>query len=262
MARFRITIEYEGTRYHGWQANTGVKTIQGEILSACETLFNTKRIELYGAGRTDAGVHALGQVAHLEAPTQMHPENIVERLNEMLPYDIHILKAETCEADFHARHSAVARSYAYLISRRRSAFGKRYAWWVKEDISVSKIKEAARVLEGFHDFSSFGATTPDEKSTKVNLQHLSITENGNTVLIHIIGSHFLWMMVRRIVGVLVYAGKGKITEKEIIGFLRKTSERPGQLAAPASGLYLERIYYPGDTLNNNPEMPLKFFLHI
>ena len=130
MARFRLRIEYEGSRYHGWQFNPGVKTIQGELLHACQPLFNTKKIELYGAGRTDAGVHALGQVAHLDVPTQMHPETIRDRLNAVLPYDIHILDAVSCDPRFHARHSAVARSYIYVISRRRSAFGKRYVWWV------------------------------------------------------------------------------------------------------------------------------------
>ena len=100
MSRFRLLIEYEGSNYHGWQQNAGVKTIQGEMLTACEKLFNTKKIELYGSGRTDAGVHALGQVAHLDVPTQMHAETMIGRLNEILPYDIHILKLEKCDRSF------------------------------------------------------------------------------------------------------------------------------------------------------------------
>ena len=215
MSRFRLLIEYEGSRYHGWQQNAGVKTIQGEMLKACEELFNTKKIELYGAGRTDAGVHALGQVAHLDAPTEMPAETMIGRLNEMLPYDIHILKLEKCDAAFHARHNAVARSYVYVISRRRSAFGKRYVWWVKEDLSVKKMQEASAIFKGFHDFSSFGATTTEEKSTLVDISHLNVSESGNLIVIHILGSHFLWMMVRRITGVLVHAGKGKLTIAEI-----------------------------------------------
>jgi tRNA pseudouridine38-40 synthase len=256
MSRFRVLIEYEGTRYHGWQQNAGVKTVQGEIISSCEKLFNTKRIELYGAGRTDAGVHATGQVAHLEVPTQMYPETITGRLNELLPYDIHILNIEKCDENFHARHSAIARSYVYAVSRRRSAFGKHYVWWVKEDLSVIEMKKAASVLKGFHDFSSFGAATPDEKSTKVNIQHLEVTESGNMIYIHIIGSHFLWMMVRRVAGTIVHAGKGKLSIKEIQGFLKSHSERPSQLAAPPSGLYLERIYYPGEPFDLQPLVPI------
>ncbi len=256
MSRFRLLIEYDGSLYHGWQKNAGVKTIQGEILNACELVFNTKRIELYGSGRTDTGVHALGQVAHLDVPTQMHAESIVTKLNETLPHDIHIISLVTCDARFHARHSAVARSYIYAISRRRSAFGKRYVWWVKEDLSIDKMQEAAGLLTGFHDFSSFGAASPEEKSTLVEISHLKVSESGNMILIHIVGSHFLWMMVRRITGVLVHAGKGKLPAKEIKGFMDRHSERPSQLAAPPSGLYLQRVYYPGEPIDYKPQIPI------
>jgi tRNA pseudouridine38-40 synthase len=256
MSRFRLLIEYEGSNYHGWQQNAGVKTIQGEMLKACHQLFNTKRIELYGAGRTDAGVHALGQVAHLDVPTQMPAESMVVRLNEILPSDIHVLKLEKCNTGFHARHDAVARSYVYVISRRRSAFGKRYVWWVKENLSVGKMKEASALFRGFHDFSSFGAGKGEEESTLVDIGHLDVNESGNQILIHILGSHFLWMMVRRITGVLVHAGKGKLTIKEIQGFMDQYSERPSQLAAPPSGLYLHRVYYPGESFEYHPKIPV------
>jgi tRNA pseudouridine38-40 synthase len=258
MSRFRLLIEYEGTRYHGWQQNPGVKTIQGEMLNVCEQLFNTKKIELYGAGRTDAGVHAMGQVAHLDVPTQMHADTMLGRLNELLPYDIHVLGIEPCDDNFHARHSAVARSYVYVISRRRSAFGKHYCWWVKDDLATDKMRESAALFRGFHDFSSFGVATAEEKSTRVNIQHLEVSESGNMILIHIVGSHFLWMMVRRIAGVLVYAGRGKLSNREIKGFLEKRTERPSQLAAPPSGLYFEKVYYPGDPVNLHPCIPVAF----
>ncbi len=256
MSRFRLLIEYEGSQYHGWQQNAGVKTIQGEMLLACEKIFDTKNIELYGSGRTDAGVHALGQVAHLDVATGMHPKTILLRLNEILPYDINVLKLEKCDDAFHARHNAVARSYIYIISRKRSAFGKRYVWWVKEDLSIDKMKEAASLFRGFHDFSSFGAPTAEEKSTLVDISYLDVKESGNQVIIHIMGSHFLWMMVRRITGVLVHAGKGKLTTKEIQGFLDQHSERPSQLSAPPSGLYLQRVYYPGERFEFNPKIPV------
>ena len=256
MSRFRLLIEYEGSQYHGWQQNAGVKTIQGEMLQACQKLFDTNKIELYGAGRTDAGVHALGQVAHLDVPTEMHAKTILVRLNEILPYDINILKLEKCDAKFHARYNAVARSYVYIISRRRSAFGKRYVWWVKEDLSVNKMQEASAIFKGFHDFSSFGATTAEENSTQVDISYLDVRESGNQVIIHILGSHFLWMMVRRITGVLVHAGKGKLTVKEIQGFMDQYSERPSQLSAPPSGLFLQRVYYPGERFEYNPKIPV------
>ncbi len=156
---------------------------------------------------------------------------------------------------FHARYDAVARSYVYIISRRRSAFGKRYVWWVKEDLSVNKMKEVAALFKGFHDFSSFGAVTEEEKSTLVDISYLDVRESGDQVRIHILGSHFLWMMVRRITGVLVHAGKGKLTLAEIQGFMDQHSERPSQLSAPPSGLYLQRIYYAGERFDYNPKMP-------
>jgi tRNA pseudouridine38-40 synthase len=257
MARFRLLIEYEGTRYHGWQQNAGVKTIQGEMLKACQAVFNTAKSELYGAGRTDAGVHALGQVAHLDVPSQMPTEKITPRLNELLPYDIHILKTEACSATFHARHDAVARSYVYAISKRRSAFGKHYAWWVKEDLSVAAMQEVAALFAGFHDFASFGAASPDDKSTTVNILRTEVREEGDMVFVHIAGSHFLWMMVRRLVGVMVHAGKGKLKPREVKDFLHRHSERPAQLAAPPAGLYLHRIYYPGESLDFSYSIPVR-----
>jgi len=255
MSRFRLLIEYEGSNYHGWQQNAGVQTIQGEMIKACQKLFATKKIELYGSGRTDAGVHALGQVAHLDVPVEMHSRTLLTRLNEILPHDINILKVEKCDAGFHARHSAVARSYVYIISRKRSAFGKRYVWWVKEEISVARMQEAAALFRGFHDFASFGATTEEEQSTLVDIGYLDVRESGNQILIHIMGSHFLWMMVRRIAGVLVHAGKSKLTFEEIRGFMEQYSERPSQLSAPPSGLYLERVYYRGERFDFHPKIP-------
>lgn len=256
MARYKLLIEYDGSRYHGWQQNAGVKTIQGEIIKACEQVFNTRKIELYGSGRTDAGVHALGQVAHLDVPTQMHAEDVSVKLNALLPFDIHILKSEECDVKFHARHSAVARSYLYVISQRRSAFGKHYTWWVKENLSVDRMREASLLFQGFHDFTSFGATTTEDISTLVEIKKLVIRNEGSMIIIHILGSHFLWMMVRRITGVLVHTGKGKLSIKEIKGYLDKHSERPSQLAAPSSGLFLERVYYPGESFEYQPSTPL------
>lgn len=257
MFRFRLLIEYEGSAYHGWQHNTGVKTIQGEMIHACQKLLNTRNIELYGSGRTDAGVHALGQVAHLDIPTQMSSEALMARLNDLLPNDIHILKMEKCQAQFHARHDAVARSYIYAISRRRSSFGKRYVWWVKEDLAIKKMQEAATIFRGFHDFASFGAPTKEDTSTLVDINHLEVSVSDGLILIHIMGSHFLWMMVRRITGVLVHAGKGKLSVKEIQGFMDQYSERPSQLSAPPSGLYLHRVYYPNEPFDLHPKLPIR-----
>src|SRR5262245_677845 len=129
--RFKLTIEYAGTRYSGWQIQKNAKTVQGEIDRAVREATGQRSFELYGSGRTDAGVHALAQVAHLDLDTTMPPETLRRRINELLPSDIHLLRVEKARHKFHARHDAVARSYIYQVSRRRTAFSKALVWWVK-----------------------------------------------------------------------------------------------------------------------------------
>src|SRR4051812_6703692 len=122
--RFKIYLEYDGTRYSGWQIQKNARTVQGEFFTACEKVFGTKTFEFYGSGRTDAGVHALEQVAHLEVQTLVPPLNIKIKLNDQLPADINVLHVEKASSKFHARHDAIARSYVYFVARRRTAFGK------------------------------------------------------------------------------------------------------------------------------------------
>src|SRR5690242_17993140 len=134
MSRFRLTIEYAGTRYSGWQIQKNARTVQGEIDRAIRTAFGISEFELYGSGRTDAGVHALAQVAHFDAPLTETPEVVRRQLNEELPADISVLRVERVRHRFHARHDAVARSYLYQISRRKTAFAKPFVWWVKDPL--------------------------------------------------------------------------------------------------------------------------------
>jgi tRNA pseudouridine38-40 synthase len=201
---------------------------------------------LYGAGRTDAGVHALHQVAHLEAKTTLAPEILRRKINDELPADINILTAEKAGPRFHARHHAIARSYLYQISKRRTAFGKRFVWWVKDELDVRRMKEVATLFLGLKDFRSFTADDPEEKSTKVQIEQIEIRESGDLILVRFVGSHFLWKMVRQIVGVMVEAGRGAVTPEEVRSFLESKSEEPASMTAPPSGLFLERIYYEGD----------------
>ncbi|MGH2569091.1 MAG: tRNA pseudouridine(38-40) synthase TruA, partial [Bacteroidota bacterium] len=129
MPRFKLTLEYEGTRYSGWQIQKNARTVQGEFVQAIHKVFRTNEFEFHGSGRTDAGVHALMQVAHLDVKTVLAPEIIRMKLNDELPADINILEIEKAAPTFHARHDAVARRYLYQVSRRRTAFGKRFVWW-------------------------------------------------------------------------------------------------------------------------------------
>ncbi|MFB3905109.1 MAG: tRNA pseudouridine(38-40) synthase TruA [Acidobacteriota bacterium] len=246
MPRFKVFLEYQGTRYRGWQIQTNARTVQGEIAKALEALFPGKPFDFQGAGRTDAGVHALLQVAHLDVDTRLSSRDLQRRLNDELPPDINVLRVELAPARFHARHHAVARVYLYQISRRRTAFGKNYVWWVPDQLDLSRMREAAELLLGMRDFKSFTADEPEEKSTRVLIERLEIEESGDLILIRIQGSHFLWKMVRRLVGVLVEVGRGKLAVEEVRRFLQFRSTRPAELTAPASGLFLERVVYEGE----------------
>jgi tRNA pseudouridine38-40 synthase len=244
--RFRLTIEYAGTRYSGWQIQTNARTVQGEIDRAIREATGAREFELYGSGRTDAGVHALAQVAHLDIDTTVPPDSLQRRINDALPSDINILRLEKVRHRFHARHDAIARSYVYQLSRRRTAFAKNYVWWIKEEIDLARMREAAERFVGMHDFRSFSDDDPAEKSTEVLVESLDLHEDGDLILVHIEGSHFIWKMVRRLVGILVEVGKGGLGVGEAAALLTGDSGLPARLTAPAAGLFLERVYYEGD----------------
>ncbi len=245
MPRFLLRIEYAGTRYRGWQIQNNARTVQGEIAQAAREVLGTPHFELYGSGRTDARVHALEQVAHLDTAVKMPPAMLVDKLNALLPADINILSAETVDRRFHARHSATSRSYVYQIARRRTAFAKPYVWWVRDPVDAGLMRDAATIFTGMHDFRAFTDDDPEEKSTKVLVESLTVEEEGDLILVHIAGSHFIWKMVRRIVGILVAAGQGALTRRQIEELLggRHESGLPAQLTAPASGLFLEKVSY-------------------
>jgi tRNA pseudouridine38-40 synthase len=246
MPRFRLLIEYTGTRYSGWQIQKNARTVAGEIDRAVREVTRRGEFELYGAGRTDAGVHALGQIAHLEIYTDLPPHTLRTRVNDALPGDIYIRRIDKAPHRFHARHDAVSRSYLYQISRRKTAFFKPYVWWVREPLDVARMRDAAAPFVGMQNFASFTADDPGDKSTRVLVDRLELVEDGDLVLIRIVGSHFLWRMVRRIVGVLAAVGRGDLTPAQAAGFLEEDSDLPATLTAPASGLFLEGVYYGGD----------------
>jgi len=257
MPRFKLTIEYAGTRYSGWQIQKNARTIQGEIDGAVRTVTGRRDFELYGSGRTDAGVHALGQVAHLDVSTNLPAEALRRRLNDELPADINILAAAQVPHRFHARHDAVARRYLYQIARRRTAFAKAYVWWVREPIDIGAMREAARAFVGMRDFKSFAVVEDREevgetaRSTLVLVDRLDFVEDGDLVLVGVEGSHFLWKMVRRMVGVLVEIGRGGLATDAAARFLVDASAAPARLTAPPSGLFLDRVYYKNDARDDH-----------
>jgi len=247
--RFRLTIEYAGTRYSGWQIQKNARTVQGEIDRAVRAVTGRVDFELYGSGRTDAGVHAAAQVAHLDVSTRVPPDALRARINDELPADIHVLEATVVPHRFHARHDATGRRYIYQISRRRTAFHKAFVWWVKEPLDVERMRAGARPFIGLRDFKSFVESDDvlhEAKSTRVLIDSVVIVEEGDLVLVAIDGSHFLWKMVRRMVGVLVEVGRGQLAADAAARWLQEDSETPARLTAPPSGLFLARVYYRND----------------
>ena len=256
--RFKLFIEYEGTRYSGWQKQENAKTIQGTLIKAANEVFGNNFVDLQGSGRTDSGVHALCQVAHLDAKTILAPEIIRMKLIDLLPSDINIIEIKKANQNFHARHNAKSRSYLYQISKRRTAFGKKYVWWIKDKLDFKKMESAAKLFVGMHDFSSFSDDDPAEKSTEVLIDNIQMKEEGDLILIRIIGSHFIWKMVRRIVGVLVEVGRRNKAENDILNYLNTKSTEPAKFTAPPSGLFLESVLYEG----NKPTIELNSTIKI
>ena len=245
MPTYKLTIEYEGTRYSGWQAQGNTeKTVQGRLARAATQVFGDA--DIGGAGRTDAGVHAAGQVAHLRIRNAADPVQIVRKLNDLLPHDIHILHALRTGDGFHARHDAVWRVYFYQISRRRAAFAKPFVWWIKDKLDAGRMKTAATQIAGRHDFSAFAdKRLAADESRIVVVESFQIAEAGDLIILRITASHFLWKMVRKLVAALVEVGRGTIDAAAFAAMLepRAAAFSP---TAPPSGLFLEAIVYPDE----------------
>ena len=250
MPTYRLALEYEGTRYSGWQEQKNARTVAGELRRAVEEAGAEVR-EIGGAGRTDAGVHALAQAAHLRLARAVDPEKLRRAVNDLLPPDIHVLALAPVPNAFHARHSAVLRSYVYQISRRRTALAKRWVWWVKRPLDAGKMGEMATLLPGRHDFRLFCEKPGEQPSTIVVVESVEVATAGALILVRITASHFLWKMVRRVVGTLVQVGAGDLDRAGFETLLAAKPPKPGkglpaEWTAPPSGLFLERVLYAGD----------------
>jgi tRNA pseudouridine38-40 synthase len=260
-ATYRLTLEYEGTRYHGWQEQQNARSVAGELRRALqEALGEANPVkELGGSGRTDAGVHALAQTAHLRLARAVDSAALRREVNERLPADIHLLELAPAAAGFHARHSALARSYLYQVSRRRTALAKRYVWWVKRQLDLERMATAAAMLPGKHDFRLFCERPAEQPSTLVVVERAEVAAAGSLILCRLVASHFLWKMVRRVTGALVRAGAGELDLETFAALLDADpprlarlagsggpAARPAEWTAPPSGLFLERVLYAGD----------------
>jgi tRNA pseudouridine38-40 synthase len=247
---WKLIVEYDGTKYSGWQVQTNARTVMGELLRAATDFFGAA-VEIQGAGRTDAGVHAAAQVAHLRVRTtkKYQPKLVRYGLNDGLPADVVVISVEEAPHRFHARHDATSRAYVYRYSTRKTAFHKRIVWWVKDDLDTVKMAEAAALFVGRHDFKCFRALDPSrpEESTVVVVEEATIEVDDHLILFRIRASHFLWRMVRRLAGVLAKVGTGEVSIDQLRTLLEGKSSPKLDVAAwtaPASGLMLEYVEYP------------------
>jgi tRNA pseudouridine38-40 synthase len=249
---WKLTLEYDGTRYRGWQSQKNTdRTVQGVLERAARELFE-EEASVGGAGRTDAGVHALAQVAHLKTKRSLPEREIEHGLNDRLPFDVNVLEVAPAKPTFHARHDAVSRTYLYRISRRRTAFDKRLVWWVKDRLDFAAMKPAARLFEGRHDFASFCENPQGQESTIVVVEKSEIIDQGPEIHYRVQASHFLWKMVRRLVGTLVEVGRGSLDAARVEDLLQHRSGEPAKWTAPPSGLFLESVKY-----GTGAEMPAR-----
>lgn len=244
MKNIKLTIEYDGTKYHGWQIQSNVTTVQGVVMRAIHGLTGEK-INLIGCSRTDVGVHAFGQVANFTTESGIPPDRFSYALNRMLPEDIVIKNSEEVSGDFHSRYCAKGKTYKYLFynSTFPSAILRNRAYHVSHELNVEAMKQSAHHFLGTHDFSAFRASGSDAKTSERTITELLLSENKDTVEMTITGDGFLYNMVRIIAGTLTEVGAGKLKPADIPGIIESRDRRSAGRTAPSHGLYLVCIHY-------------------
>ena len=240
----KLTIEYDGTNYSGWQLQASHDSIQGRIERALERIFATP-VRVFGAGRTDAGVHGRGQVASIKLPREFDPAEMLRALNAMLPADIVILEATPAPDDFDPRRSAKSRVYEYRVLNRRiqSAFDYRYSWLVREPLDIRAMNDAARVFLGEHDFAAFRTLGSEVETTVRRVIASEWKRDGEFILYRVEANSFLRHMVRAMVAAMVEAGRGKLSAAEIATMLQARDRQAASAPAPPGGLYLVEVRY-------------------
>lgn len=245
MPRYKITIEYDGTNYSGWQQQEKAPSIQEELQKAAFR-FLKENVSVFGAGRTDAGVHALGQVAHFDTSKTIDPFRLCQAFNAHLrPQPISVLNAERVADTFHARFDAKKRFYVYKILNRRSrpALYENRAWWVHQPLNEAAMADAAQALTGKHDFTTFRAAACQAKSPVKTLDEIKIDRYGDFVFLRFSARSFLHHQVRNIVGTLKLVGEGRWTKQDVIDALNAKDRKAGGPTAAAEGLYFEKVLY-------------------
>ena len=242
--RIAITVEYDGTKYCGWQIQPNGNTVQAELEKAVETVTGAKS-SVTGSGRTDAGVHALGQVAHFDTDADIPPENFAPALNAVLPKDIKVRKSEEAADGFHARFSAKKKTYAYnfYVSDAQRPLKDRYAARVPYPLDLSLMEKAAGFFVGEHDFRCFFASNSSVKDTVRTIYSAKIEKDGENYVFTVCGNGFLYNMVRIMVGTLIEVGRGKKTPQSVSEMLEKGDRSLAGATMPPQGLTLLSVEY-------------------
>ena len=242
---FKLVIEYDGSRYHGWQRQKEDRSIQGEIEKALKKI-TTRRVTLYGSGRTDAGVHARAQVANFESDTRLEPSALMNGLNSLLEDDIVIKGCEPVCATFHARYNAKSKVYHYRILNRTlpAAIGRQYSWFIRKTLNQEAMRDAIAHIIGRHDFKAFEGTGSARQTTTRHIYSAGLTEQDpGSLVFHIEADGFLRYMVRNIVGTLVDVGLEKLTPHDFKRVLDSKDRSLASATAPAHGLTLIEVKY-------------------
>ena len=243
--RIALGIEYAGTYFCGWQIQSHSRTVQGELQKAVSVVANHP-VEVYAAGRTDTGVHGLNQVVHFDSDSIREKRGWLLGINANLPKDVNVTWVEFVDDDFHARFSAIKRSYRYLILNRlsRSSIHQHRMWWHYPPLDIERMQAAADQLVGQHDFSAFRASECQAKSPIKTLDKISISQQQDCIAIDVEALSFLHHMVRNLVGVMTAIGDGSKPVEWAGEVLRSTDRSQGGITAPAEGLYLVDVRYP------------------
>lgn len=256
---YLVVIAYDGSSFQGWQRQPGARTVQGDLESALQGLFRAK-IDVHGSGRTDSGAHAYAQTAHFKMDLDIGPARLASALNSALPGDILVTNCAAVDPEFHARYSAVGKTYVYKFytAQERNPFHSRNRYYAGRHLDLKAMERAAYCFIGTHDFGSFCATGSDKKNKTRQITQADIKsagghesgsegghESGSTTEYEftITGSGFLYKMVRTIVGEIIAAGRGRSSQEKIIDLLARPDKDRNKDIAPACGLYLWDVYY-------------------
>jgi tRNA pseudouridine38-40 synthase len=241
----RLLVAYDGSRFHGWQRQAGFATVQQTLEEAFLALTGAPTT-VYGAGRTDAGVHALGQVAHAHVATRIDDRRLRAALQAHAGQGVAVRSVETCPDEFHAQFHARGKRYAYLIQRgsARLPFAERHSHWVREELDLASMRLAARALLGRRDFSAFACAGSPRRSGVRTLRSLRLVARRGWLAFVLQGDGFLYNMARTLVGTLLEVGRGKLAPESLAAILESRDRRLAGPTAPPEGLYLVRVLYP------------------